>query len=63
MEQFLKVGGERKDQTEEEVDIKVLESNDMLFKSSEAAKKYIKKMIREYDSRSYVGVRDFTRYW
>ena len=28
----------------------------MLFENSEAPKKYIKEMIREYDSRSYVGV-------
>ena len=29
----------------------------MIFESSEAAKKYIKEIIREYDSRSYVGVK------
>ena len=28
----------------------------MLFESFEAAQKYIKEMIREYDGRSYVGV-------
>ena len=28
----------------------------MLFESFEAANKYIMEMIREYDSRSYVGV-------
>ena len=56
MEQFLKADRESRDQIEEEIDIKVLELNDMLFESSEATKKYIKEMIREYDSRSYVGV-------
>ncbi|KAH0642617.1 hypothetical protein KY290_034208 [Solanum tuberosum] len=41
---------------EEEADIEVLETNDMFFESSEAPKKSIEEMIREYSSRLCVGV-------
>ena len=56
LEQILEAYEECRYQLEKEVDIKVLESNNMLFESFEAANKYIKEMIREYDSGSYVGV-------
>lgn len=52
LEKFLKADGGSRDQIEKEV----LGSNNMLFESFEAAQKYIKEMIREYDGRSYVGV-------
>ena len=56
LEQILEAYEECRYQLEKEVDIKVLESNNMLFESFETANKYTKEMIREYDSRSYVGV-------
>ncbi|KAH0668946.1 hypothetical protein KY289_023439 [Solanum tuberosum] len=44
-EQILKAYGESRDQIEEEVDIEVFETNDMIFESSEDAKKSIEEMI------------------
>ncbi|KAH0714401.1 hypothetical protein KY284_007306 [Solanum tuberosum] len=52
-EQILKADGESRDQIEQEAYIEVSKTNDMI---SEAAKKSIEEMIREYDSGSYVGV-------
>jgi len=45
-EQILKADGESRDQIEEEADIEVSETNDMIFESFEAAKKSIEEMIR-----------------
>ena len=53
---FVKANGESKDQIENEIDIEVSRTKDMIFESSEDANKSIKKMIDEYDSGSYVGL-------
>ncbi|KAH0730992.1 hypothetical protein KY289_002180 [Solanum tuberosum] len=54
--QILEADGESRDQIEEEADVEVLKTNNMIFESSEAAKIFINEMIRVYGSGSYVGV-------
>ncbi|TMW99638.1 hypothetical protein EJD97_002246 [Solanum chilense] len=53
---FVKADGESKDQIENEIDIEVSRTKDMIFESSEDANKSIKKMIDEYDSGSHEGL-------
>ncbi|KAH0645409.1 hypothetical protein KY284_033293 [Solanum tuberosum] len=49
-DQILEANGDDEYQIEEEADIEVSETNNMFFESSEAAKKSIEEMIREYGS-------------
>uniref|UniRef100_M1DWY1 Uncharacterized protein n=1 Tax=Solanum tuberosum TaxID=4113 RepID=M1DWY1_SOLTU len=56
LDRTLETNGENDDQINEEVDFEVSKTNDMIFENSEASKKSIEEIIREYGNGSDVGI-------